>query len=239
MAKPIRTIWIYRGDCVRRIEPGTATPAGWKLGRKAVLKSKEYSRLRQAWRNQRMDAERRGLDFYFDFASWLKFWEDSGHLSERGPFRGQYVMARKGDKGPYRVNNVRIVRVEANHAEAWSRPEQRQNYSIRHKGNKYNLGRKHSDETRKKQSLARKGKPRFDLRGRKLTLETRAKISAAQMGRPGTMKGRFHTMEARRKMSLSRTGKKPSEGSRLKMSEARKRFWERRRNQSQEELRHG
>src|SRR6266508_1085025 len=71
-------------------------------------------RLRAAFRSQRSGAKRRDVPFLLTFYEWNIIWRASGHLDERGCHRGQYVMARDGDKGPYVVGNVEITRVEKN-----------------------------------------------------------------------------------------------------------------------------
>src|SRR4051812_2946686 len=73
---------------------------------------------RHAYIVQRRDAGYRGIDFLLSFDEWITIWKESGHLHERGKRRGQYVMARYGDIGPYAVSNVRIVPQEENHREA-------------------------------------------------------------------------------------------------------------------------
>jgi hypothetical protein len=50
--------------------------------------------------------KKRNIPFEITFEEWYQIWLDSGHWEERG--RGGYVMARKGDKGPYAVGNVDI-----------------------------------------------------------------------------------------------------------------------------------
>jgi hypothetical protein len=62
----------------------------------------------------RKSALARGTPFLLTFAEWLFIWQDSGHLWERGHHRGEYVMARFGDKGPYAVGNVEIIPAEQN-----------------------------------------------------------------------------------------------------------------------------
>lgn len=74
-------------------------------------------RLREAFWNKRSDANFRGIEFLLTFEEWLEIWEASGHLHERGRKRGQYVMARYGDKGPYAVGNVKIITAGENVAE--------------------------------------------------------------------------------------------------------------------------
>jgi group I intron endonuclease len=71
---------------------------------------------------------------------------------------------------------------------------------------KSRLGVKHTEETRKKMSLAKKGKPSNRL-GKPCTEETKAKIRAAKLGKK-------MSDEARAKMSITRTGKKMSDSHR-------------------------
>lgn len=79
------------------------------------------------------------------------------------------------------------------------------------------LGRKHSDETRKKigkaalgrkLSIKTKRKISQGNRGKKYTKETCQKISEAKMGYPSPMKGKHHSEESKRKMRESRLRKK-------------------------------
>jgi hypothetical protein len=64
--------------------------------------------------NQRCAARYRRIKWKMTFEEWWKIWSDSGHWEKRGRRVGQYVMARFGDKGPYSVENVKIMRAEAN-----------------------------------------------------------------------------------------------------------------------------
>lgn len=50
--------------------------------------------------------KKRNIAWEITFEEWYQIWLDSGHWKERG--RGGYVMARHGDKGPYRADNVEI-----------------------------------------------------------------------------------------------------------------------------------
>src|SRR5215472_6042820 len=61
---------------------------------------------RYAFVVQRADAKRRGIAFSFTFEEWLAVWQQSGKWAERGHRKGQYVMARFGDIGPYAIGNV-------------------------------------------------------------------------------------------------------------------------------------
>lgn len=60
-----------------------------------------------AYRQQRRNAKTRGIEWRFNLASWWRVWQASGKWPERGRGR-RYVMARKGDTGPYSPDNVYI-----------------------------------------------------------------------------------------------------------------------------------
>lgn len=70
---------------------------------------------KRAYRAQIDNSRRRGIEFNFSYREWLDFWGDD--LKDRGKCKGQLVMARKGDRGPYSIENVYIVTGEANRAE--------------------------------------------------------------------------------------------------------------------------
>ena len=74
-------------------------------------------RLQRDWHAHKWNARRRNIPFLLTYEQWLDIWLQSGHLHERGNRKGQYVMARFEDTGPYSVNNVKIVTREINHAE--------------------------------------------------------------------------------------------------------------------------
>jgi hypothetical protein len=59
-----------------------------------------------AFKNQKLNARKRGIPFDFTFGQWWELWTSSGKWNLRG--RGGYVMTRPGDAGPYCVNNVAI-----------------------------------------------------------------------------------------------------------------------------------
>lgn len=61
----------------------------------------------RAYTVQRCAAAQRGIEWKFNFAGWFAFWLSSGKWSERG--LDGYVMSRIGDKGPYSLENCRIV----------------------------------------------------------------------------------------------------------------------------------
>jgi hypothetical protein len=129
----------------------------------------------------RSNAKKSGIPFLLTFEEWFWIWYDSGHLHERGCRKGQYVMARYGDKGPYAVGNVRVITHAENQAEA-------------------NVGKKHTLKSRMNNSLAHLGKfgdkPALGRRPYKrtkpyvrgksgwvLSLETKMKMSRSQRNR--------------------------------------------------------
>jgi len=85
-------------------------------------RAREWRKRHKKWRESdrgkytkaRRNALDRGVEWLFDFDSWLKVWKDSGHYAERGRGPGCYQMARLGDCGPYVDWNVRIVLMESN-----------------------------------------------------------------------------------------------------------------------------
>jgi hypothetical protein len=179
-----------------------------------------------AYYNHKMDAGRRGISFLLSFEQWLEIWVASGRLAERGPRKGQYVMARFGDKGPYVVGNVKIIQVEENLREYWDRAGAREQLAQRSLGHQYNVGRKASAETRRKMSLAQLGNKY--CAGRKVSEETRKKISLKLSGRKLT--GEAKKRHLGNKYNL---GRKWSEATKKKLSDARFRYWERRRKQQE------
>ena len=70
---------------------------------------------------QRTCSKQRGIPFRFTFEQWVKWWEDQLGLDWqqlRGCKRGQYVMARIGDKGAYQADNVECILATTNHTSA-------------------------------------------------------------------------------------------------------------------------
>lgn len=67
---------------------------------------------RYAYSIQIMHARKRGIKMLFSFEEWCEWWEHHlgpNWMTKRGPKRGQYVMARNGDKGHYQIDNVRCI----------------------------------------------------------------------------------------------------------------------------------
>ena len=77
------------------------------------------------FKEQKSAAKQRGIEWRLEYWEWLQIWIDSDHLEERGIRKGQWVMSRPGDVGPYSADNVRIVLRETNTAETRGRPFKR------------------------------------------------------------------------------------------------------------------
>ena len=69
---------------------------------------------KQAYIVQKRSAAERGIDFNLTFDEWHTWWEQSGHLYERGRQLNQYCMARFNDKGPYKLGNIKCITMEEN-----------------------------------------------------------------------------------------------------------------------------
>lgn len=73
--------------------------------------------------NARQRKRRLGVetDWQLTFDQWLDIWMQSGKLEERGRAAKQYCMSRRGDEGPYAVDNVFIQTVSDNCREGGKR----------------------------------------------------------------------------------------------------------------------
>jgi hypothetical protein len=57
---------------------------------------------------QKAGAKRRNIEFNLTFEQWWDIWQQSGKWEQRGCKKGQYVMSRLNDIGPYSISNVFI-----------------------------------------------------------------------------------------------------------------------------------
>lgn len=62
-----------------------------------------------AYARQKCTAKTRGIEFHLSLWEWWTIWQKSGKWARRGRERGQFVMCRIGDEGPYAVDNVFIA----------------------------------------------------------------------------------------------------------------------------------
>jgi len=63
--------------------------------------------------NAKWCAKERGIEWHFTYNTWLEWWGDD--FVNRGCKRGQLVMARNGDIGPYHPDNVHKTTSTDNH----------------------------------------------------------------------------------------------------------------------------
>jgi hypothetical protein len=61
---------------------------------------------RKRYTQHKGNAKMRGVNFLFTFEEWKDWWIATGKWEQRGKLRGQYVMRRHGDVGPYSIDNV-------------------------------------------------------------------------------------------------------------------------------------
>ena len=101
---------------------------------------------------QKDNAKRRGIAFELSFEQWWSIWESSGFWEQRGRGRGLYCMGRIGDKGTYRVGNVKIITHETNSGEKPWTLKRRKKHALALRGNKNKLGKKESKQTRRLKS---------------------------------------------------------------------------------------
>jgi hypothetical protein len=83
-------------------------------------------KLKRAFWKQKDNATQRGIPFQLTYDQWLTIWVASGKLYLRGRTHGQFIMARKGDRGGYQIGNVEIMSVESHarsHVNNMSRPK--------------------------------------------------------------------------------------------------------------------
>ena len=62
---------------------------------------------RQAYRDQKGAANKRGIDWEFTYEEWVDWWGDD--FEKRGVGSNKLVMARFNDSGPYNPNNVKKI----------------------------------------------------------------------------------------------------------------------------------
>jgi hypothetical protein len=133
-----------------------------KPARNAAL-AKRRSTLMGRYKMQKQNALARGIPFLLSFEQWLAVWTDSGELEQRGRGASKFCMCRHNDVGAYEVENVFIG-------------TGRENVRVG------NLGKVVSEETRKKISKSKFGKPNPWSVGElnpMHRLEVKAKISLA------------------------------------------------------------
>jgi hypothetical protein len=80
----------------------------------------DYARALRDFRSHQHQAVGRSIEFLFTFEEWVVWWESQLGLkwqALRGNRKGQYVMARNGDIGPYAPWNVKCITQDENASE--------------------------------------------------------------------------------------------------------------------------
>jgi len=121
---------------------------------------------RKRYTQHKSNAKMRGVEFLLTFEQWKDWWIATGKWEQRGKLRGQYVMRRHGDIGPYSIDNVFCGVTEENVRDG-------------------NLGKTDSIETKQKKSKSLTGLSHPWSVGDKNPmhrLEVKAKMSAKTSG---------------------------------------------------------
>lgn len=84
-----------------------------------MLTTEQMRKAKKQYDNQSWKAvNTKGIDWHFTFQDWLDKWLSSGKYELRGCRKGQYVMARFNDVGPYSYGNTKIITCSENAIEA-------------------------------------------------------------------------------------------------------------------------
>lgn len=70
------------------------------------------------YERQRQSAKNRGIEWDMSFGEWWNIWQESGKWGLRGRGKG-YCMARFGDSGPYKADNVEIITTSQNFKDSY------------------------------------------------------------------------------------------------------------------------
>lgn len=102
-----------------------------------------YTKALKQYRNHKDGAKVRNIPFLLTFEDWLNIWITSGKYDKRGRNKGQYVMCRKNDAGPYAIGNVYIETNAHNTRDAWLGKRRIVSNQTRQKLALANIGKKH------------------------------------------------------------------------------------------------
>lgn len=82
------------------------------------VQSLRRSGVLHAFKQQKRNAEARGITWDLSLAQWWDVWQTSGKWEQRGRGKGAYVMSRIQDAGGYEFGNVHVQLAEENSREA-------------------------------------------------------------------------------------------------------------------------
>jgi DNA-binding CsgD family transcriptional regulator len=91
----------------------------WGCNWDDYVKIRNLKKPTRAFCAQRKTARDRGIDWQLSLWQWWSIWQQSGHWKDRGRGNG-YCMCRKGDQGPYSVDNVYIATNAENMQDYWA-----------------------------------------------------------------------------------------------------------------------
>ena len=80
----------------------------------AKLKNRNGDTPQTCYRNQKNYARTGQIKWDIKFYSWWQAWQKSGKWEERGVRRGEYVMGRIDDNGPFSKDNIEIMTCSQN-----------------------------------------------------------------------------------------------------------------------------
>ena len=167
----------------------------------------DIKRMKSAYKGCIYHAAKRGIGWKLTFGEWSKIWLDSGHLFDRGNKRGQYVMGRFGDVGPYAVGNVKIITNQENLTDITPETEARRRAGIA----RFQTGQIRSPETRALMGDAKRDIPLTEEHCQNLSIAHQKPLSEKQMNglRPywDSLKGKKRDPSIGRKISNAKKGK--------------------------------
>ena len=156
-----------------------------QLSAEQIKKLKMSYKYLKSYAKRRVDRNGDPIGWEFTFDTWLEVWIQSGKLDQRGTHEGGYVMARKGDIGPYSPDNVDIITHSENIKFAksyWKMTEEQKKHL-----SEINTGKTYSDEHKKKLSETHKKRwesiDKSKLKKSVMTDETKEKIKQANKKR--------------------------------------------------------
>ena len=82
------------------------------------MSKEEFRAAKRKYQLQSYMAGSRGIGWELTLEEWITWWLSTGHYHERGNRKGQYVMSRIGDTGPYKIGNIRCITSAQNISEA-------------------------------------------------------------------------------------------------------------------------
>ena len=87
-----------------------------------MLDLQDLRKAKKQFYAQRGNARNRNIEWKLSIEEYCQVWLKSGLWDKRGKGKGKYVMSRKGDIGPYSLDNVFVQSWEQNTRDAFSDP---------------------------------------------------------------------------------------------------------------------